>query len=106
MKTGWILCDKGKIGTYRQCLALANLFEKEYGIQFIYKSVSLNLFWRYLPPHFARWKKTPHTLQNQSDNGLYPPYPDLVIAAWPTSCYFGNGISRAFIYNRFAKPED
>ncbi len=76
MKTGWILCDQGKTGTYRQCLALANLFEKEYGFQFIHKPIRLNLLWRYLPPHFARWKKTPYTMQDD----LCPP-PDLIIAA-------------------------
>lgn len=77
MKTGWILCDQGKTGTYRQCLALANLFEKEYGFQFIHKPVRLNLLWRYLPPHFAKCKKTPSTMQSD----LHQPYPDLIIAA-------------------------
>ncbi len=77
MKTGWILCDKGKTGTYRQCLALANLFEKELGFQFVHKPISLNLFWRYLPPHFAKWKKAPFIIPSD----LHPPYPDLIIAA-------------------------
>jgi len=76
-KTGWILCDKGKVGTYRQCQALAELIEGAYRIPFVHKEISLTFPWRYLPPHFAYWHKKPERLQGT----LTQPYPSVVIAA-------------------------
>lgn len=78
--TGWILCDKGKTGTYRQCLALAQIIESKYSISFEHKEISLRWPWRYLPPQCTRFQKKPEVLQKDKAS-LAKPYPSLIIAA-------------------------
>lgn len=78
--TGWILCDKGKTGTYRQCLALAQVIRARYSITFEHKEISLRWPWRYLPAQCARFQKRPELLQNDKVS-LKKPYPSLIIAA-------------------------
>ncbi|MBY0462973.1 MAG: mitochondrial fission ELM1 family protein [Alphaproteobacteria bacterium] len=80
IREGWVLCDQGKTGTYRQCLALANIIESVYSIPFIHKEISLKGFWRYLPPHFARFQTKPELLQKDASS-LKPPYPFVIVAA-------------------------
>ena len=72
MAAAWILCDDGKVGTYRQCLALAKILN----IQTVHKPVYLNLPYRWFPPHLMLGFKNPSFLQKD----LSPPYPDLIIA--------------------------
>ncbi len=79
-REGWILCDQGKTGTYRQCLALANVIESAFSIPFIHKEISLKGLWRYLPPHFADFQTKPEFLQKDASS-LKPPYPSVIIAA-------------------------
>ena len=77
MTATWILCDEGKIGTYRQCLALAKILE----IEPIHKSVNLKLPYRWLPPQLMVGLKNPLALQRLTTFRLDEPYPKLVIAA-------------------------
>lgn len=79
-REGWILCDQGKTGTYRQCLALANLIESAYSVSFVHKEISLKGLWRYLPPQFACFQTKPELLQKDGSS-LKPPYPSVIIAA-------------------------
>ncbi|MBY0281223.1 MAG: mitochondrial fission ELM1 family protein [Alphaproteobacteria bacterium] len=79
-REGWILCDQGKTGTYRQCLALANVIESAYSISFTHKEISLKGLWRNLPPQFARFQTKPERLQKDKFS-LKPPYPSAIIAA-------------------------
>lgn len=79
-REGWILCDQGKTGTYRQCLALANVIESSFSIPFVHKEISLKGLWRYSPSHFAAFQTKPELLQ-KDPSSLRPPYPILIIAA-------------------------
>ncbi|MCX7338838.1 MAG: mitochondrial fission ELM1 family protein [Alphaproteobacteria bacterium] len=76
MKNCWILCDKGKMGTYRQCLALAQALEESIPLTVEHKQIDLRWPWRFLPPHFALGKRTAGDMQPD----LSQPYPDLIIA--------------------------
>ena len=77
---GWILCDRGKTGTYRQCLALANAIEASYSVKIFHKEILLNRLWRYLPPQCAYFHTRPELLQ-QDPFSLQKPYPSFIIAA-------------------------
>ncbi|RZI45704.1 mitochondrial fission ELM1 family protein [Candidatus Finniella inopinata] len=73
MKPAWILCDEGKVGTYRQCLALAKILN----IEAVHKPINLNAPYRWFPPQMMLWCKNPAKLQSV----LSEPYPNLIIAA-------------------------
>ncbi len=77
MKPAWILCDEGKVGTYRQCLALAKILN----IEGIHKPINLNPPYRWLPPWFMLGFKNPSGLQRLTATTLDKPYPDMIIAA-------------------------
>lgn len=81
MKSLWILCDEGKVGTYRQCLALATWLEEEYAYQITYKPIQLKFLYKWLPPQAILGVKKPNKLQELNAALLTPPYPDLIIAA-------------------------
>jgi len=72
--TTWILADHGKIGTYSQCLGIAQAL----GVTPVFKSIKARLPWRMLPPQLwvgALCAQTP------GHDPLTPPWPDLLIAA-------------------------
>jgi mitochondrial fission protein ELM1 len=70
----WILADHGKIGTYSQCLGIAQAL----GVTPVFKSMKARLPWRILPPRL--WLRA---LQSQTlgHDALKAPWPDLLIAA-------------------------
>lgn len=70
----WILADHGKIGTYSQCLGIAQAL----GVTPIFKSMKARLPWRVLPPQL--WVGAIHS-QSPGHDPLTPPWPDLLIAA-------------------------
>jgi len=70
----WILADHGKIGTYSQCLGVAQAL----GLKPIVKSMKPRWPWRGLPPHL--WVGALHA-QCRSHDPLLPPWPDVLIAA-------------------------
>jgi mitochondrial fission protein ELM1 len=58
-KTILVLCDKGKIGTLRQCEALSKPLEKHLNSEVIYTYVDLPFWFKYLTPHITRhWPAT------------------------------------------------
>lgn len=73
----WILCDEGKVGTYRQCLALAKILD----IKAIHKPINLTPPYRWLPPWLMLMFKNPASLQRLTAATLDKPYPDMIIAA-------------------------
>lgn len=70
----WILADHGKIGTYSQCLGIAQAL----GLDPIFKSMRPRLPWRALPPQL--WFGAIHS-QTSGHDPLTPPWPDVLIAA-------------------------
>lgn len=72
--TAWILADHGKIGTYSQCLGIAQAL----GVTPVFKSIKARLPWRVLPPQL--WIGALHA-QTPGHDPLTPPWPDLLIAA-------------------------
>lgn len=80
MKYVWVLSDLGKVGTYRQCLPLAEWLEQEHGLTVIHKSIDLRGYYRWLPPQAMLVLKNPSVLQKPQASPLNPPYPDLIIA--------------------------
>ncbi len=80
MKTVWVLCDKGKIGTYRQCLALSEWLEADYGVKIEKKWIELKKPYRWFPPQLMTFFHTPDFLQKKTADSLQTPYPDLVLA--------------------------
>lgn len=75
-KTILVLCDKGKIGTLRQCEALAKPLAQHITAEIIYIDVDLPFWFKYLTPHIARLcpKKFLPTLSMNEQ-------PSLIIAA-------------------------
>lgn len=73
MKT-WIVTD-GKIGTEKQCRALAEML----GLKATVKTISVKFPWTLLPPSF--WIKPWSALDSASQKELSEPWPDLIIAA-------------------------
>lgn len=69
----WILADHGKIGTYSQCLGIAQAL----GVAPTFKSMKPRLPWRVLPPQL--WLGALHS-QMPGHDALTPPWPDLLIA--------------------------
>jgi mitochondrial fission protein ELM1 len=69
----WILADHGKIGTYSQCLGIAQAL----GVTPEFKSMKPRLPWRVLPPQL--WAGAIHS-QARGHDPLTPPWPDLLIA--------------------------
>jgi len=69
----WILADHGKIGTYSQCLGLAQAL----GLAPTFKTMKPRLPWRVLPPQL--WF---NALKSQSPghDALQGPWPDVLIA--------------------------
>jgi uncharacterized protein len=70
----WIITD-GKIGTEKQCLALAELI----GVKAKVKTISAKFPWSFLPPAF--WVNPLAALDEKSQEQLKEPWPDLIIAA-------------------------
>jgi uncharacterized protein len=70
----WILADHGKIGTYSQCLGIAQAL----GLEAIFKSMRPRLPWRLLPPQL--WFGAIHS-QTPGHDPLTPPWPDVLIAS-------------------------
>jgi mitochondrial fission protein ELM1 len=81
MKSLWVLWDEGKVGTYRQCLALATWLEEEYGYKISYKPIQLRFFYKWLLPQVMLGIKKTAQLQSLEVEPLKEPYPDLVIAS-------------------------
>lgn len=69
----WILADHGKIGTYSQCLGIAQAL----GVDPVFKSMKPRMPWRALPPQL--WAAALHS-QARGHDPLTPPWPDLLIA--------------------------
>lgn len=69
----WILADQGKIGTYSQCLGIAQAL----GLTPVVKSMKARLPWRALPPQL--WVGALHA-QSGNQDPLTPPWPDVLIA--------------------------
>lgn len=69
----WILADHGKIGTYSQCLGIAQAL----GVTPTFKTMKPRLPWRALPPQL--WVGAIHS-QSPGYDVLTPPWPDLLIA--------------------------
>ena len=76
MRDAWIVCDKGKTGTYNQCLGVATALD--FSVE--NKEVSLRFPWSFFPAKFAkRYNLTPKMLQSSD---IFPkPWPRVVIAA-------------------------
>ncbi|MDF3033681.1 MAG: hypothetical protein K0R76_635 [Alphaproteobacteria bacterium] len=70
----WILADHGKVGSYSQCLGIAQAL----GVTPIVKFMKARLPWRMLPPQL--WMGALHA-QTPGYDSLTPPWPDLIIAA-------------------------
>jgi mitochondrial fission protein ELM1 len=70
----WILADHGKVGSYSQCLGIAQAL----GVTPTVKFIKARLPWRALPPQL--WVGALHA-QTPSYEPLTPPWPDVVIAA-------------------------
>lgn len=69
MKTGWIFCDNGKVGSLKQAEALAE--KLHLNVQTF--AVRLNFPWRYLPPQAGLLGINPLA------HSIKCPYPDVVI---------------------------
>lgn len=69
----WILADHGKIGTYSQCLGIAQAL----GITPTFKSMKPRLPWKVLPPKL--WLGAIHS-QSPGHDALRAPWPDILIA--------------------------
>lgn len=76
MTDAWIVCDKGKTGTYNQCLGVATALD----LSFESKEVNLSFPWSFLPAKFAKLRNAPpETFQR---GALFKkPWPRVVIAA-------------------------
>lgn len=70
----WILADHGKIGTYSQCLGIA----QSLGLTPTFKTMKPRLPWRVLPPQL--WVGALHS-QTPGHDPLKGPWPDFLIAA-------------------------
>ncbi len=70
MKTGWIFCDSGKVGSLKQAEALSEKLQLKTQIF----DVNLSFPWPYLPPQaaFLNINPLPHIIK--------PPYPNIVIS--------------------------
>ena len=77
MKT-WIITD-GKVGTEKQCLALAEIL----GVKGKVKRISARFPWSSLPP--VLWLNPLNALDADSQEQLSEPWPDLIIAASRTA---------------------
>ncbi|MBM3468766.1 MAG: hypothetical protein FJX71_04985 [Alphaproteobacteria bacterium] len=73
-QNAWILADHGKIGTYSQCLGIAQAL----GVNPQFKTMRPRLPWKILPPQL--WLRSLHS-QIPGHDPLTPPWPDLLIAA-------------------------
>ncbi|MBX9804472.1 MAG: mitochondrial fission ELM1 family protein [Alphaproteobacteria bacterium] len=69
----WILADHGKIGTYSQCLGIAQAL----GLTPKFKSMKPRMPWRVLPPQLCFGAIYSQT---QGHDPLSPPWPDVLIA--------------------------
>lgn len=83
----WILADHGKIGTYSQCLGIAQAL----GVTPTFKSMKPRLPWRALPPQL--WLGALHS-QTPGHDALTPPWPDLLIAGGRVSAAPALAISK------------
>lgn len=83
----WILADHGKIGTYSQCLGIAQAL----GVTPTFKSMKPRLPWRALPPQL--WLGALHS-QTPGHDALNPPWPDLLIAGGRVSAAPALAISK------------
>ncbi|MDP4725037.1 MAG: mitochondrial fission ELM1 family protein [Alphaproteobacteria bacterium] len=75
-KTIHILCDKGKVGTLRQCEAIAKPLAKHINADVNYTDVDLPFWFKYFTPHITRYwpkKLLPTLIVNE--------HPSLIIAA-------------------------
>jgi mitochondrial fission protein ELM1 len=74
----WILADHGKIGTYTQCLGIAQAL----GLAPAFKTMKARFPWRVLPPQL--WVSALHS-QTPGHDPLTSPWPDLLIAGGRSS---------------------
>lgn len=70
----WIITD-GKVGTEKQCLALAELMKVKVKV----KTISAKFPWSILPPNL--WLNPLNALDEQSQEQLREPWPDMIIGA-------------------------
>lgn len=98
LKTSWILCDNGKIGTLRQCEALAEVLHLNPTVF----NIDLGWWRQIIPASWSRFLPSPNPQLTQAQ------LPDLVIAAGrrsvPLAVYLSNKTKVIFIQDPKISP--